>query len=263
MTLRARLTGAFLAVVLGPVLVGGIFVGATVSAEDHSREHDRLNLATSNVRTMISASCDRLESAAEAAAAGPESIRASLAQSLVNQGRASAIHIDNADGTALITTTGGPPSPWALCTALPTYAGVADDPKSAGPYRALAAAVAILDQHGTLVGYAYAAQALTAGYAAQVASGAGVQVTLLSRRIPVASTQNPTDAARIATFAARLKSGAIGADHGQYVQRIDPGPAQPFTVAVSVPAMAPGGMVAVLVAVVAFTALAALAGAWV
>src|SRR5262249_27880849 len=44
-TLRARLTAAFLIVVLGPVVLGAIFVGITVSAVGTHRTQDRLDVA--------------------------------------------------------------------------------------------------------------------------------------------------------------------------------------------------------------------------
>ena len=40
MTLRARLTAAFLAVVLGPVLLGAVFVGVSVNAIGRVRARD-------------------------------------------------------------------------------------------------------------------------------------------------------------------------------------------------------------------------------
>ncbi|MBM0240442.1 hypothetical protein JNW88_31240 [Micromonospora sp. ATA32] len=44
MTLRGRLTAAFLTVVLGPVLLGAFFVGSTMAAVDRSRSTERLGL---------------------------------------------------------------------------------------------------------------------------------------------------------------------------------------------------------------------------
>ena len=55
MTLRARLTAAFLAVVLGPVLLGAVFVGATVATVSHARSVERLDLAVTGVRTALGA----------------------------------------------------------------------------------------------------------------------------------------------------------------------------------------------------------------
>ena len=68
MTLRARLTAAFLAVVLGPVLVGAIFVGATVGEVSRQRSEERLDLAVTGARTALDALCTRISSVAQAAA---------------------------------------------------------------------------------------------------------------------------------------------------------------------------------------------------
>src|SRR6185437_4331711 len=67
-TLRARLTAAFLVVVLGPVVLGAIFVGITVSAVGTERTQDRLDVAADSVSAAVGAVCQRLRLAAETAA---------------------------------------------------------------------------------------------------------------------------------------------------------------------------------------------------
>ncbi|HEY1486714.1 MAG TPA: diguanylate cyclase [Micromonosporaceae bacterium] len=265
MTLRARLTGAFFAVVMGPVLVGGLFVGFTVDAVNHSRERDRLNLAVTTIRTDVAATCDRLAATAEAAAtvtvAGTQPANA---QALVTQGRASAIQIQNTDGAPLVTTAGAPSSPWAMCAPLPAASGVpAYDPSVDGPYTALAAVAVIRNQQGGLVGYAYAVQTLSPAFVASIGAGTGVQVTVMSVRSAVASTQSATAAGHIADYAASLAAGHIGSDRGRYVRRVDATAGQPFTIAVSLPVTPSGDLFAIVMAVVAFATIAAVAGAWV
>jgi two-component system cell cycle response regulator len=61
-TLRRRLTAAFLAVVLGPVLLGAFFVGATVAAVGRDRAVERLGLAAASVQTSIGSLCQRWRS---------------------------------------------------------------------------------------------------------------------------------------------------------------------------------------------------------
>src|SRR2546430_2171863 len=68
-TLRAGLTAAFLAVVLGPVLLGAVFVGAMVTAVDRSRAVDRLGHAAGAVRGTLDALCGELRAGALAAGA--------------------------------------------------------------------------------------------------------------------------------------------------------------------------------------------------
>jgi hypothetical protein len=62
------LTAAFLAVVLGPVLLGAFFVGTTRATVDHNRSAERLNLAAGAVRTSVDALCQQLRAAADAVA---------------------------------------------------------------------------------------------------------------------------------------------------------------------------------------------------
>ncbi len=68
MTLRGRLTAAFLAVAFGPVLLGAVFVASTVAAVDRSRATERLAVAATAVRTSVDALCQQLRAAADAVA---------------------------------------------------------------------------------------------------------------------------------------------------------------------------------------------------
>ena len=67
-TLRARLTAAFLAVVLGPVLLGAIFVGIAVAAVSDQRAMERLDAGVQNVNAALAVTCQRLRLAAETTA---------------------------------------------------------------------------------------------------------------------------------------------------------------------------------------------------
>src|SRR5689334_9507247 len=92
-TLRGRLTTAFLVVVLGPVLLGSIFVALTVAAVSRNRTTDRLDHAVTTVRTGISAICRQLQAAADAVAVVPADDRSSVARQLIARGLASDIDI--------------------------------------------------------------------------------------------------------------------------------------------------------------------------
>src|SRR5258705_12025139 len=67
-TLRARLTAAFLAVVLGPVLLGAVFVGIAVAAVSDQRVSERLESGAENLRAALAVTCQRLRLGAETAA---------------------------------------------------------------------------------------------------------------------------------------------------------------------------------------------------
>ncbi len=264
MTLRARLTGAFLAVVMGPVLVGGVFVAFTVNTVNHTHERDRLDLAAFTTRTVIAAACDRLQTVAETAAtstaAGTEP---QFAQALVDRGLASAVHIETADGSSLTTTANPPNPPWALCTPLPASSGMpAYDPAIDGPYTALAAVVEMRDQNGNPAGYAYVAQTLSPAFMASLATATGADITIMNLRSSAASSQRATIGTHIAAYASTLSANQTGEDQSRYIRRIDPSAEQPFQIAVAVPVRPAGGLLAIVIAVAAFAAIAAVGAAW-
>ena len=68
MTLRTRLTSAFLATVLAPVLIGAVVVGGYLASSAKDRAADRLTVAGGAVRTSFSALCGQLRAVAEAVA---------------------------------------------------------------------------------------------------------------------------------------------------------------------------------------------------
>src|SRR4051794_38746036 len=92
-TLRGRLTTAFLAVVLGPVLLGSFFVGMTVATVSRDRTVERLDHAATTVRTAIGAVCRQLQAAADAVAVLPEVSRRQAADQMVIRGLATEIRI--------------------------------------------------------------------------------------------------------------------------------------------------------------------------
>ncbi|SDT76195.1 GGDEF domain-containing protein [Actinoplanes derwentensis] len=95
MTLRGRLTSAFLVVVLGPVLLGSVFVALTVGAVSRERVTERLDHAETTVGAAVSAICRQLQAAADAVAVVPSENRAAVAAQLVTRGLASAINVSD------------------------------------------------------------------------------------------------------------------------------------------------------------------------
>ena len=257
MTLRARLTGAFLAVVLGPVLIGGIALGATVSSVNRSRERDALNTAAGSLRTAVTAACDRLTATAQAAAAATAGgTRPEAASAFVVDGRASAVHIAAINGADLVTTGNAPAPPWALCRPAPS----ADGPAAIGTdYRALAAVVEMRSPAGVPVGYVYAARTLDPGFAKSLAAASGVTVTIVGADV---SSAGAAAGRRDATAVGRLGGTHIGSVGGRYVRRVDPVDGQPLTFAISVPKATGHELFGIVAAVVLFAALAAVGTAW-
>src|SRR5262249_52355547 len=140
---RTRLTAAFLAVVLGPVVLGALFVGATTAAVNRSRALDRLDLATTALRGAIDALCERLGAAAQTAAvASTAGADGRGAQRVVEEGLADALLLTDATGKVISGTPGAPPWPWAECTGPATVSDVG----------AVAATLAMRDAGGQIIG---------------------------------------------------------------------------------------------------------------
>ncbi|GAA0542984.1 hypothetical protein GCM10010172_25570 [Paractinoplanes ferrugineus] len=93
MTLRGRLTTAFLVVVFGPVLLGAIFVALTVATVSQDRAAERLDHAATTVRTGIGAICRQLQASADAVAVVPAAERAAVARQLVARGLATEVEV--------------------------------------------------------------------------------------------------------------------------------------------------------------------------
>ncbi|NUT33164.1 MAG: diguanylate cyclase, partial [Hamadaea sp.] len=121
MTLRTRLTSAFLATVLGPVLIGAIVAGGVLTGVGRDQAAQRLAVAGGAIRTSFAALCGQLAAVAEAVAAAPVAERAGVAQRYVSRGLASGVHVETGVDTDFsgITTPGAPPPPWADCPPAP------------------------------------------------------------------------------------------------------------------------------------------------
>lgn len=89
MSLRSRLTTAFLVVVLGPVLVGAVFVAAIMSHLADSREMRLADSAVTMVDSTLGTICERIQASAAAVAlnhrSGDEANAAEMARLLVDR----------------------------------------------------------------------------------------------------------------------------------------------------------------------------------
>ncbi|HEX6499614.1 MAG TPA: diguanylate cyclase [Micromonosporaceae bacterium] len=255
-TLRARLTAAFLAVVLGPVLLGAVFVGATVTAVSRERPANQLTVAASAVRANLGALCDRLRAAAQTAAVLTDAGRTpGAAQKVVDQGMASAVRLTRANGNLTAVTFGAPTGTWALCDA--------PDQPHPDPV-ALAARVVMRDPDGTLLGYATAAQTLDAALLYRLTPVTGVALTVLDDRDqPLQSTESSQDAALAARAARGLAPDRLAlTDDGRYVRLLPPAADQPVPLLLAAARHDPDGLYALLLIAVVAAALGAVAAAW-
>lgn len=266
MTLRARLAGAFLAVVLGPVLLGALFVGTTVAAVGRDRSLERLDLAATAARTSVAALCRQLRSVADSVAMLPAEHRPAAAHRAVERGLASAVYVTGAvDGSVPDSAAAGsasglgpPPSPWADCAARRA------DPDGVWRYQAVAVRVELHDDGGHRLGLVQVAERLDAALLHRLAQAVGAAVTLLGGPVdgPL-STEPDSRLGAVSAVAAALHPGAVGrtAD-GRYVRRDGPDPGQPLPLALSVPGGHAAGLYPVLVGVVVLGAVLAVGIAW-
>ncbi|MFF0172798.1 diguanylate cyclase [Micromonospora profundi] len=257
MTLRGRLTGAFLVVVLGPVLLGAFFVASTVAAVDHSRSIERLAVAASTVRTSVDALCQQLRATADAVALTGEP--AVAAGQLVGRGLAAAVLITDVTGQVTYASPGAPPMPWRDCSG--------PDAASPGPVRALAARVDLHDRAGALVGTVAAAQLVDPAFVARLAAVTGVAVTLLDGGASAARFTHTTESREVRDAVLAAANATHGervteTTDGRYVRRIGPSSGQPLPLVLSVPSERPPGLPATLAGAVVLAGLLAVLAAW-
>lgn len=261
-TLRTRLTAAFLAMVLGPVLLGALFVGSTVHTVNTGRVTERLNRAASTVHTSLAALCAQLGAVAEAVAAVPEDDRPALAAQFVRRGMANGVHIEPGE-----TTPGAPPPPWADCAG----------PGSGHHHEALTGFEAVAAYAGPVS----AAFTVDLAFVERLAAAGGAAITLLPgsgeqpkaenllgmRRVAVQEPVSPRstldEPASVTEAAYRLKDGmTVRTEGGDLVKRLGPVAGQPLPLAVSLRSETPRGTYALLILIVLACAVAAVIAAW-
>ncbi|MCX4386838.1 diguanylate cyclase [Micromonospora peucetia] len=255
MTLRGRLTTAFLAVALGPVVLGVMFVGATVAAVDASRSTERLAVAAATVRTSVDALCQQLRAAADAVALAGD--RPAAASQVVRRGLATAVLVTDVTGRVTYDTPGGPPAPWRDCAGPPVV----------GPVRALAARADLSDRAGGPLGTVTAAQPVDPAFVARLAAVTGVAVTLLDDAEAPIRLVHSTESSgvRDAVLAA---AGTLDGERvtetpdGRYVRRVGPSFGQPLPLVLSVPSERPRGLYVALGSAVLVATLLAVVAAW-
>ncbi|HEY2949217.1 MAG TPA: diguanylate cyclase [Micromonosporaceae bacterium] len=266
MTLRGRLTTAFLAVVLGPVLLGAFFVGGTVMKVTHDRSVDRLDRAATAVRTSVAAQCQTLRAAAESVALLADPVRrADAARQVVARGLASAVRVESPSGALITSTSDAPSAPWTDCAG-PTGTEAAAPVR----YDAIAARVEQRDASGTLLGTVYAAQRLDEAFISRLAATSGTGVTLLGGSAAggaaagsLQSTEPSGVRDRVVRVAARLgPEGTETTSDGRYVRRAGPTAGQPLPIVLSEQRSDPQGLYAVLMAAVVLAAVLAVMAAW-
>jgi diguanylate cyclase (GGDEF)-like protein len=233
-TLRARLSAAFLAVVLGPVLIGAVWAGATVTAGDRAKALDQLRLAVVTVRGGVTGLCAQLRTSAQAVALLTDGgHNPAAASTVVGRGMAGAVALTDPEGNSVGTASSAPAQPWATC----------DQPATgtSGRYTAIAARVEMRDEQGALLGYAYALQPLSPSTLTNFAAGTGAHVFLAGGH-PTGGNHHPSTR--------------------RLISRLSPAVDEPLPLAVSTPRPDPGMLYLVLLGAVVLAAMGAVGMAW-
>ncbi|GAA4911567.1 diguanylate cyclase (GGDEF)-like protein [Stackebrandtia albiflava] len=262
MPLRARLTAAFLVVVLGPVLLGALFIGAAVNTVSDGRAADRLAAAAGVVTTTVRNHCERLAATASAIAVLFEEdtavITAAAARAVETAGLERLWLTDlTGEVVAQAGAAGTDVARQARCRHPGTVAGI----------DTVAAEVEVHDADGRTVGVARASMRVDGALVDSLARAAGADVIVDDGRSPPLSSFGPEDAATAADRLrlARLADGEDGPvvsdPNGAVVRTVPAMPDSPIPVVVAVHADSEGELFGVLIATVAVAGLLAVAAA--
>jgi two-component system cell cycle response regulator len=277
-TLRGRLTTAFLAVVLGPVLLGSFFVGMTVATVSRDRTVERLDHAATTVRTAIGAVCRQLQAVADAVAVVPADARQATADQLTSRGLTTGVKITTApestapddaapdstapdstapDNTAPDSTAPDNTAPGNSAPGKAAAGNGTEDRDCASPADTGVTAIAARARAGDVT--VTAAQALDAGFVDRLAASSGAEVTLLTDDGRDAGAAQSTVAVRDrGRVAAAAGTAAPRTERGdRLVRRLATEPGQPLPLAVSVATSEPVGLYLLLLCAVVLVALGA------
>jgi diguanylate cyclase (GGDEF)-like protein len=220
LSLRARLCVAFLAAVLGPVLLGAVGVAGAVQAGSRDRATERLGRAAATVQATMAGQCQRLAAAAEAVVLAGLPTGASV---VVDRGLAAGVRVDDLGGTPVAVAGRMPLRPWADC------AGTVEPTSAGWLYDAIAATAEVRSPDGQLLGRAYALIVVDDGLLRWLSQTAGVSVGLLPARAMAVPPADPVAAAAVGLPV----GGSTRAGDGSLVRRVGPGPGQPLPLVLS------------------------------
>ncbi len=269
MTLRTRLTATFLAVVLGPVLLGAVAVGAAATSITRDREGDRLRTAASALTTSVNALCQRARAASEAVAVTATADPLVAARTVVARGLADGVRVEDAAGRVVVRGGRLPghsaAAPWGDCAATPGSGRSQGGVTSEG-VPLVTAVLELRRPDGAYAGRVLAAFVLTRAELRGLAAAAGVGVTLVTGPAAPLSTLAPAHARAAAGAVARTGAAPVEvatAGGALRVRGLGPSGGQPFRFVVSTPAADLGGLYAALaVLVVLVTVVAVLAAGY-
>src|SRR4051812_15629636 len=112
MTLRPRLTAAFVLVVLVPLVVGGLLVTRAFPRANEARQSETATASARLLATVASGYCDRARATAEAAGrawtGAPNPTGARAIEDLVQRGLADGVRVGSVDGTTVVAAGRAP-----------------------------------------------------------------------------------------------------------------------------------------------------------
>jgi two-component system cell cycle response regulator len=270
-TLRGRLTSAFLVVVLGPVLLGSIFVALTVAAVNRDRTDERLDHAATTVRAAVGAICGQLQAAADAVAVIPADSRSAVADQLIGRGLATDIRFTATESAALARPAGRSGrlpettarAGWSDCatprdTKEPATGPAAEDGSGTGPAAEDGSGTGPAAEDGTGTGPA----AVDGAGAVAGADVIGLGATAQASDVTVFAGQ-PVDAALLDRLGqATGVTVTLGVlPDGPARRHLDPGPGQPLPLTLGAAPAKPTFRYAVIPLIVLVTALVAVVAA--
>jgi two-component system cell cycle response regulator len=254
MTLRTRLTAAFVVVVLVPLLVGGLLVTRAFPRANAARQGETVTASARLVATVVAGYCDRARATAEAAgrawsgAPGPDGLKA--VTDLVGRGLADGVRVASERGPTVAAAGTAPP-----------FAEAGDCVTGApGSAPFLVAIVRLSTNSGASAGSALAAYRVDTDLARTLRTAVGSgQVALLDRgRIVAASGAVPAGLVRRLVH----KPSVVGRASGQVGLLSPAQDGQPYAVLVALPEVAGAGILALTLVVLLGAVLLAAGIAW-
>jgi diguanylate cyclase (GGDEF)-like protein len=254
MTLRTRLTAAFVLVVLVPLVVGGLLVTRAFPRANAARQGETVTASARLVATVLAGYCDRALATAEAAgraySGAPSAAGIEAVGNLVERGLADGVRVSGTTGRTVAAAGTAPPFAEAGDCVLGT-------PGSA-PF--LSGVVRLSTPAGAGAGRALASYRVDTAFARRLEAAVGVgQVVLVAEgRVVAASGAVPGSLVRSLVAEPETVKRASG-----QVGMLSPARAgQPYAVLVAVPEAHGPGLLVLTIAVLLGAILMAAGIAW-
>jgi diguanylate cyclase (GGDEF)-like protein len=254
MTLRTRLTVAFVLVVLVPLLVGGLLITRAFPRLNAARQGETVSTSSRLVATVLAGYCERARATAEAAgratAGGSGPAGRAAVEDLVARGLADGVRVVSASRQPVATAGSAP----AVAAAADCATGTLP------PEPFLSAVVALRTANGNEAGTAVASFRIDRAFAdrLQAAVGGGEVALLAVDRVLASSGDLPPSLVRAAVD----RPGEVVRNHDRVAALSPARASQPYAVLVALPQAQGPGLLAITLAVLLGAVLLAAGIAW-